>query len=49
MAYYYRAMARTKLAQNALAINDLRKSLEIDPNFKQARDKLELLLKSHKY
>ena len=49
MSYYYRALARIKLGQNALAINDLRKAIQVNPNFKEAKEKLELLLKDHKY
>lgn len=49
MSYYYRGLARIKLEQKALAINDLRKSVEINPNFREAQSELEALLKNTKY
>lgn len=49
MSYYFRALARIKLGQIALAITDLRKATLINPDFKEAKEKLELLLKDHKY
>lgn len=48
-AFFYRGLARQKLEQNALAISDFRKTLELDPNHMGAKQQLETLLKNNKY
>lgn len=48
MSYYYRGLARIKFEQNALAINDFRKAIEINPNFREAQNELDKLLKINK-
>lgn len=48
MSYYYRGLSRIKFEQNALAINDLRKAIEINPNFREAQNELDKLLKTNK-
>lgn len=48
MSYYYRGLARIKFEQNALAINDFRKAIEINPNFREAQNELDKLLKMNK-
>jgi tetratricopeptide (TPR) repeat protein len=48
MSYYYRGLARVKFEQNALAISDFRKAIEINPNFREAQNELDKLLKINK-
>lgn len=49
MAYYFRGMSRVKIEQKALAINDLRKALELNPQLVTAKTTLEQLLKDSQY
>ncbi len=46
--FYYRGLSRQKLEQNALAISDFRKTLELQPNHIGAKQQLENLLKANK-
>lgn len=48
-ALYYRGLSRVKLEQNALAISDFRKVLDINANNIGAKTELEKLLKNTKY